>query len=409
MLIPSIDLYNGQAVQWRQGKEKVIARDDIFELLEKFSLYGEIALIDLNAALNQGNNTELIKKILQKIPCRVGGGIRNKQIAIDYLKSGATKIIIGTAAKENWVSELNKESIIIAIDAENDELCNNGWTHKTGENVLDVMENLSYKCSEFLYTQILKEGMLQGIDRERISKIIYNSSVPLTIAGGISTQDDINFINQQGANCQIGMAIYTNFLSLDDAFIANLSFNKKDLIPTIVQDIDTKEVLMLAYSNEISLRMAFQSRKGVYWSRSRNKLWIKGESSNNFQKLIRADFDCDGDSLIFQVQQVNKACHLERWSCFSSQRNQFSLSSLEKIIENKINELNLNSFTSKLFLDKNLRFEKLREETEELIEAVHYEHVRWESADLLYFLLVDAKSKGVSYKDIVNELRARTK
>ncbi len=409
MIIPSIDLYNGQAVQWRQGKEKVLARDDVFELLEQFSLFGEVALIDLNAALGEGDNKTLIKSLLKKHACRVGGGIRDKATAIEYLKAGASKIIIGTAAREPWVNELPRDALIFAIDAKGDELVVKGWTESTQEKVMDVLPLLGQKCSEFLYTQVLKEGMMQGLDRDRVKNIIKQSSIPVTIAGGISSADDLQFLRSLGANGQIGMAVYTGAMSLTDGFIASVAFDKQTLVPTIVQDVHSKEVLMLAYSTVASLRLALTERRGVYWSRSRNALWRKGETSGHTQILRRVDFDCDGDSLIFQVEQTDLACHLQRWSCFPSQRNRFNLSTLDSVLAARQQSAPPQSYTASLFASGDLRAEKLREETEELIEAQTPEHVRWEAADLLYFALVNARAKGVSLSEIENELRARHK
>ena len=127
MLIPSIDLMNGRAVQLKQGKEKVLERDDVFELLEDFSVYGEVAIIDLDAALGQGDNKALIKQLLKVRPCRVGGGIRDLDTAKEYIKAGATKIIIGTNCRQDWVKKISKESLIFAIDAKGDYWSTQGW------------------------------------------------------------------------------------------------------------------------------------------------------------------------------------------------------------------------------------------------------------------------------------------
>ena len=411
MLIPSIDLYNGQAVQWRQGKEKVLARDDVRELLVEFSLFGEVALIDLNAALGEGdgshNNKALIKQLLKIAPCRVGGGIRDLDTARDYLKAGASKIILGTAARADWVSQLPRNALVFAIDAIGDELVNRGWRGGTGEDVLDLIPSLAPRCSEFLYTQVQNEGMLQGLDETRVRAVLQASPVPVTVAGGITTLDDIRWLRELGANGQIGMALYTGKLSLTDALLASLDFDKQPLIPTVVQDIDSKEVLMLAYSSAESLKVAVQERVGAYWSRSRQSLWRKGETSGHVQQLLRVDFDCDGDSLLFQIRQTGNACHLNRWSCFPSQGRRFTVAALDRVLAERQAAPKPGSYTAELYANASLRAAKLREETEELIEAEAPEHVRWEAADLLYFALVNGRAKGVSLAEIENELSGR--
>jgi len=409
MLIPSIDLMNGKAVQLQQGDKKVIEREDVFELLETFSLYGEVAIIDLDAAMGQGSNQTLIEQLLRKRPCRVGGGIRDLATAKSYLAAGATKIILGTSASQEWVKKLPKQALIFAIDAKDDYLTTHGWKQTQNIMVLDVIEDWAQHCGEFLYTQVKKEGMMQGIDQPRISEVIKASPIPVTVAGGITSYEDLQWINAQGANSQIGMAIYSGKMSLTDALMSLVDFNKMPLIPTVVQDAKTNKVLMMAYSSQASLQKALKTRTGTYFSRSRNQLWTKGETSNNTQKLLQVDTDCDGDTLLFLVEQQNNACHFDRYSCFASQTKQYSLNYLDEVFNQRMQNIDNEgtSFTQKLFASETLQTEKLKEECDELIEATEHNHVRWEAADLLFFTLVMAKSKGVSFDEIVNDLRSR--
>jgi len=407
MLIPSIDLMNGKAVQLKQGKEKVLERGDVFQLLEEFSLFGEVAIIDLDAALGKGNNKQLIFDLLKVRACRVGGGIRDYKTAQEYIKAGASKIIIGTSCRQEWVKKLSKDALIFAIDAKGDYWATQGWKNTEQDKVLDLIPELAKNCSEFLYTQVEKEGMLQGIDKVRIQQVIDCSPIPVTIAGGITSLEDINWFTKLGANGQIGMSIYTGKLTLIDCFLTQVDFEKMDLIPTIVQDADTEKVLMLAYSNKQSLTQALTDKKGTYWSRSRNQIWQKGLTSGNTQKLVQADVDCDGDSLLFKVKQVNDACHFDRYSCFASQKKTFDLNRLTQLLNKRKLELPENSFTTELFKSAEFRAEKIREEADELIEAQEFDDVRWEAADLIFFALVDALAKGVDIKNITSELRGR--
>lgn len=410
MLIPSIDLMNGKAVQLKQGKEKVLEREDVFELLEEFSIYGEVAIIDLDAALGQGDNKALIKQMLKYRPCRVGGGIRNLETAREYIKAGASKIIIGTRCRDDWVKKLSKDNLIFAIDAKGDYWSTQGWQNTESDKVLDLIPELAKNCSEFLYTQVEKEGLLQGIDRPRIEEVIKKSRVPVTIAGGITELDDIKWFTNLGANGQIGMSIYTGKLQLIDCFLCQADFNKtgmNNLIPTIVQDVDTNKVLMMAYSSKESLTLALTKRKGIYWSRSRQQFWEKGLTSGNQQVLIQADIDCDGDTILFKVKQQGSACHFDRYSCFASEKKLFNLSRLTELLKKRKENLPENSFTTKLFKSAELRTEKILEEAQELIDAQGTDEVRWEAADLIFFTLVDALAKGVDIDAIIHELRSR--
>jgi len=407
MLILSIDLMNGKAVQLKQGKEKVLEREDVFALLEEFSLFGEVAIIDLDAALGQGDNKQLIFELLKIRSCRIGGGIRDLKTAQEYIKAGANKIIIGTSCRKDWVKKLSKKNLIFAIDAKGDYWSTQGWQTTEKEKVLNLIPELAKNCSEFLYTQVEKEGMLQGIDKVRNQQVIESSPIPVTIAGGITSLEDIQWFTKLGANGQIGMSIYTGKLSLLDCFLTQIDFDKAPLVPTIVQDVDTNKVLMLAYSNRQSLTKALLDKKGIYWSRSRDEIWQKGLTSGNSQQLVQADVDCDGDTILFRVKQINNACHFDRYSCFASQKKTFDLERLTELLARRKQQLPENSFTTKLFQSSEFRAKKIREEAEELIEAISFEDARWEAADLIFFALTDALAKGVEIGDITNELRSR--
>lgn len=190
--------------------------------------------------------------------------------------------------------------------------------------------------------------------------------------------------------------------------ISDLNFEKMNgLIPTIVKD-EQGNVLMLAYSSKESLARALETRKGIYFSRSRNKLWIKGETSGNTQELIDIKTDCDRDSLLFIVKQKGNACHLNRYSCFEEEKK-FDLEELYQKIKSRINSPDSNSYTKKLVLDKELLKRKLIEEAAEVITAKNKDELIWECSDLIYFLLVYMAEAGVTLEDIYKENLRRDK
>ncbi|MEM6326794.1 MAG: bifunctional phosphoribosyl-AMP cyclohydrolase/phosphoribosyl-ATP diphosphatase HisIE [Bacteroidota bacterium] len=409
MIIPSIDLSGGQAVQWRQGRDPVLARDDVFDLLARFSLFGEVAVIDLDAATGEGSNVELIRDLLATgAPIRVGGGIRDLETARGWLKAGASRVILGTAAREDWVPTLPTERVVIALDAHGDEWTTHGWREGSGQAVADLIAPMAERCGAFLYTQVEKEGLMEGVDWPRVEQVVSASPVPVTVAGGITTPEDVVRLHRLGADAQIGMAIYTGALDLAEAFVAQVDFAKQDdLVPTITQDVETGEVLMLAYSTEASLRAAIDSRTGTYWSRSRGQLWEKGATSGHVQRLVRVDTDCDGDTLLFRVEQSGNACHLPRPSCFPSQTRAFSLRTLDRTLAARAETPPEGSYTAKLLGSPDLRAAKLREEIEEVLSAPDRDNLRWEIADVIYHLLAHAHAEGLSLRDIEAELASR--
>lgn len=401
MIIPSIDLMNGKAVQLQQGKKKILEVDNPIELAKEFRKYGDIAVIDLDAALSKGNNFSLIKKICKIADCRVGGGVRTKEKAIELIKAGAKKIIIGTKADIKFLKQLPKDKIIIAIDTKKKKIFDKGWIRDTRKDPLKVIKQLEPYCSGFLCTIIDKEGLLKGTDLDYIKKIKKITKNRITAAGGISSIDEIKKLEKLNIDSQLGMALYKGKIKLNEAFISLLDFSK-GLIPTIVQD-NNNQILMLAFSNKQSLKKTFATGKAYYYSRSRNKLWMKGETSSNFQEIINVRYDCDKDTLLFKVRQKNFACHTGNYSCFGEKK--FGLEDLYKILLNRIKNPKQSSYTSKLTLNKLKK--KIIEEANEVVNFKNRKNLVWEIADLTYFVLVLMAKNRIEIREIMNELEGR--
>ena len=199
--------------------------------------------------------------------------------------------------------------------------------------------------------------------------------------------------------------------------IENLKFDEKGLIPAIVVDAISKEVLTLAYMNKESLKITMEKKLTCFWSRSRQELWLKGETSGNHQHVVSITADCDNDALVVMVEPDGPACHTGEKSCFfntvfeNDELKEFSLSSLVKLIEGrKINKTE-GSYTTYLFekgLDKILK--KVGEECTEVIIAAKANDKKetiYEIADLCYHTLVLMIEQGISLEDIHKELTSR--
>ena len=408
MIIPSIDIMDGKAVQLEQGSRKILEKENVFELAEYFSRFGEIAIIDLDAAMGKGSNTDLIKQLVRKYKARVGGGIRTAQKAKELIAAGAQKVIIGTAASETLLSELPKDRIIVAIDTKNGKVVTEGWIKSTQFKPQEYVNRFDNYCSEYLYTCVEKEGMMQGTDIESIKEIRNLTKNSLTCAGGICTIEEIKEIDKLNANCQLGMAIYTGKLDLKEAYISLLDFEKVNgLIPTVVQDDTSKQVLMLAYSSPESLKTSFEKGLATYYSRSRKELWTKGETSGHTQELINVKYDCDRDSLLFTVKQKGAACHTGSYSCFGEK--DFVLEDLYNVLVQRQNDLPEGSFTAKLFKDDFYLKRKIMEEAFEVVNFELGDGLSWEVADLTYFILTFMVKNGVTINDIMANLLSRRK
>ncbi len=406
MIVPSIDIMGGRAVQLRRGEEFVLDGGDPIARLEEFSVAGEVAVVDLDAAFGQGSNAELIRDLVRRAPCRVGGGIRDLDGARRWLDAGAVQIMIGTAATPEFCGALPRERVVAAVDAKRGEVVVEGWRKKTGVPVLERVRALAPVVGGFLFTQVEREGAMGGFDRPAVEAVVGAAGgARVTAAGGITTAADIAELDRMGADSQVGMALYTGNLALGEAIAAPLTKPLPgDVWPTVVSD-EAGRTLGLVWSTRESLARAVAERRGIYWSRSRQSLWVKGETSGNAQQLVRVDLDCDRDALRFTVRQSGAGfCHLNRRSCWPSE---FDLSDLERTLADRIARPIPESGTARLLADPGLLGEKLREEADELADAETTGDVVRETADVFYMALVALARGGGTLADVRAELARR--
>lgn len=199
--------------------------------------------------------------------------------------------------------------------------------------------------------------------------------------------------------------------------IDELKFDEKGLIPAIVVNAKTKKVLTLAYMNRESLEISLEKELTCFWSRSRNELWLKGETSGNYQHIVSITADCDNDALVVMVEPAGPACHTGSYSCFtkpvfqSEERSEFSYEGLMELIRGRKTNPQDGSYTTYLFnkgLDKILK--KVGEESTEVIIAAKAEDKKetvYEIADLAYHIMVLMVETGISLDDIRDELASR--
>ncbi len=407
MIIPSIDVQDGQAVQLVGGETKALDAGDPRPLARQYGLVGEIAVVDLDAALGRGSNAAVIEDLLDLAPCRVGGGIRDADSAIRWLDRGAAQVVLGTAARPEVLEKLPRERVIAALDARHGEVVVEGWQKRTGQGVLERIAALRPLVGGFLVTFVEREGRLQGTDMAFAKEIrAAAGDARVTIAGGIATGEEVAELDRLGCDAQIGMALYTGKLPLAEAFTAPLRSDRADgLWPTVVVD-ERGIALGLCYSNLDSVRAALAERRGVYHSRRRG-LWRKGESSGAVQELLRIDADCDRDTLRFTVRQRPPGfCHLGTRTCWGEETG---LGGLARLLAARRQAPPPGSYTAKLLADPELLGAKLREEAEELAAAGTPAEVVHEAADVLYFTLTALTRHGIELGEVERELARRAR
>jgi cyclase len=334
----------------------------------------EIVFLDITASSEKRDiMLDVVRRTAEAVftPLTVGGGIRTVEDALRLLESGADKISINTAAVQDpglisrCADRFGSQAVVVAVDAkwngtfwevflyggrEATSMDARAWAVRAEEN----------GAGEILLTSMDRDGTKDGYDLDLIRTVSRAVSIPVIASGGCGSMAHIydafnqgeadaalaasifhfrthsigevkSYLNERGIHVRIqdeditvrdGIPICREVISestiqtLDKQLFANLKFDANGLIPAVTQDHDTGEVLMLAYMNRESLEETLESGYATYWSRSRQKLWMKGETSGHIQKVQSILIDCDSDALILRIHQTGPACHTGERSCF---------------------------------------------------------------------------------------------
>jgi phosphoribosylformimino-5-aminoimidazole carboxamide ribotide isomerase len=221
VIIPCIDLMGGKVVQLVQGRDKALEGGTPLEMLQRFAAFPQIQVIDLDAAIGQGSNDDLVELVAARSVARVGGGVRSAPRARSLVERGAHRIIVGTAAFDRAVLQqisdaVGAERLIIALDSKAGKVVVKGWREATEFTAEEMIPQFEPYCSGFLCTYVDKEGMLQGTDLDWFRRLRAATGHEITAAGGITTVDEIHELARLGIHAALGMAIYTGRLNLDE-------------------------------------------------------------------------------------------------------------------------------------------------------------------------------------------------
>ncbi|MCI8386736.1 MAG: 1-(5-phosphoribosyl)-5-[(5-phosphoribosylamino)methylideneamino]imidazole-4-carboxamide isomerase [Acutalibacter sp.] len=349
IVLPAIDIHQGQCVRLFQGDYATaqVVAPDARETADLFREQGAhwLHMVDLDGA-KEGRplNRQLILDTIQStsMQVEVGGGIRDMAAVEDYLSHGAARVILGSAALENpdFVKEAIRrygKRIAVGIDALEGRAAAQGWTQQSQVGFIDLAKRAEDMGAQYIIcTDISKDGTQAGPNLEMLDRLNRAVGCNIIASGGVSSLLDIVALYDLGLYGVIaGKALYAGTLDLraavrtchrfsgkkpktESAVSDELDrfFRKTELVPAIVQDADTNEVLMLAYMNSQALRRTLQTGYTWFYSRSRQTLWNKGETSGNTQRLVSIAADCDNDTFLVRVKPNGPACHTGRVSCF---------------------------------------------------------------------------------------------
>jgi phosphoribosylformimino-5-aminoimidazole carboxamide ribotide isomerase len=227
MLIPSIDLQGGAVVQLIQGERLAIRDDDVSRWVRRFSMFPKVQVIDLDAAMSVGDNLAIVQRIAGQLACRVGGGIRTVARAQQVLDAGARQVIAGSALFKDGgpnlrfaqalADEIGADRLIAAVDSRDGHVVIHGWKTPLAVTAVEAVRALEPYCDEFLYTHVDSEGLMGGTNLQAILAVRDATKKHVTAAGGITTQEEIDYLDARGVDAVVGMAIYTGKLAIPES------------------------------------------------------------------------------------------------------------------------------------------------------------------------------------------------
>lgn len=223
MLIPSIDLLGGRIVQLVRGEKLRLAFDDFEYWIERFAKYSLVQLIDLDAAMRQGENSALVAQIAKRLPVQVGGGVDRVDRAQQVLDAGARRVIVGSALfspdgsvntifAAQLAAAVGAKCVVAGIDTKNGRIAVKGWKEAVALTPDEAIPQLESYADAFLYTHVDGEGMLGGFPVQVAERLRKLTAKQLIVAGGIRSQEEVNVLGRLGADSVVGMAVYTNLL-----------------------------------------------------------------------------------------------------------------------------------------------------------------------------------------------------
>lgn len=422
-LIPCIFIAGGKVVKW--VNDKTVLCEDAVKLARYYSDHGadELLVFDLSDSdEDHDNSIDLMRKINRNIsiPMVAGGNIKRLEDVKKILYAGAKRAMLNfskprsAAEVEEAAKRFGKEKIAVSLN-DFDALFKHQQIIEDFTSEIIFMHRLDLN-SVMNVTDIPCVILTDTEEKPELFKILKCPGVK-GLSGKYISQSNMDFVTFKEECKQEGIKM-TSFESIMD--FSQFKLNEQGLLPVIVQHYKTKDVLMLAYMNEESFDKTIKTGKMTYYSRSRNALWVKGETSGHFQYVKSLTIDCDKDTLLAKVDQIGAACHTGNPTCFfqplagtddeKANPQRIFEHVYHTIVDRKQNPKE-GSYTNYLFekgIDKILK--KVGEEATETVIAAknpNLEELKYEVADLLYHLMVLMVERGLSWEDITQELSDR--
>jgi len=422
-LIPCIFIAGGKAVKWFD--DDTVMSDDVIGLAKYYSDHGadELLVFDLSDSDEEHDEAiDLMKRMnrMIRIPMVAGGNIRRQEDIKKILYAGAKRAMLNFSKSdsvkliEDAAKRFGKEKVAVSLN-DFDALFKHQHLINDYSSEIIFMHRLDLN-SVMNVTEVPCVIVTDTMEEPELYKILKCPGVK-GLSGKFVSQTDMDFVEFK-EKCGQEEIKMTSFESMME--FSQFKTNEQGLIPVVVQHYKTQEVLMLAYMNEEAFYKTIKTGKMTYYSRSRQQLWTKGETSGHFQYVKSLTIDCDYDTLLAKVDQIGAACHTGNPTCFfqplvgndydETNPLQVFEAVYDTIVDRRENPKE-GSYTNYLFdkgIDKILK--KVGEEATEVVIAAKNpdpEEVKYEMADFLYHAMVLMVEKGISWEDIIKELADR--
>lgn len=422
-LIPCIFIDGGKAVKWFDDRE--VVEEDVISLARHYGEMGadELIIFDLSSTDEDHEETiDLLRRINRviSIPMIAGGNICRQEDVKKILYAGAKRAMLNFSKHvaidliEEVSKRFGKERIAVSLN-DFDALFKQQHLIEEYSTEIVFMHRLDLN-SVMNVTEVPCVVVTDTMEQEEILKILKCDGVK-GVSGLYISQKEMDFNSFKSICTSEGIKM-TSFESMMD--FSEFKLNSEGLLPVIVQDYKTNEVLMMAYMNAEAFEQTVKSGRMAYYSRSRQEQWVKGETSGHYQYVKTLTIDCDKDTLLAKVEQIGAACHTGNRTCFFQSvvggdydaKNPLQVfDSVYATISDRKREPKEGSYTNYLFdkgIDKILK--KVGEEAAEIIIAAknpNPEEIKYEMSDFLYHAMVLMVERGITWEDITNELAGR--
>ncbi|OUO80254.1 bifunctional phosphoribosyl-AMP cyclohydrolase/phosphoribosyl-ATP pyrophosphatase [Blautia sp. An249] len=421
--IPCLYLLNGKAVAgW--GQKNLFSSGDVEELTRYYNDHGADKLLIFDFSSSDAEHEAAIGKIkdicsISEIPVIGAGNIKRMEDVKKLIYAGCQKTVLNFSKESNieLLEEVSKrfgkEKMVVSISSLEEFTGNRERIETYADSILSL-DNFSKELLESTSLPVIFHT--EEENQERLKGFLKEDNI-WALSGSFVSSPSANLMEFKTVCKEAGISVNT--------FESRISWqefklNKDGMIPVIVQDYRTEEVLMLAYMNEEAFSNTLRTGKMTYYSRSRNQLWLKGETSGHFQYVKSLHLDCDNDTILAKVDQIGAACHTGNKTCFFQElmKKEYEdtnplkvFQSVYDVILDRKEHPKEGSYTNYLFdkgIDKILK--KVGEECTEIVIAAKNpdkEEIKYEISDFLYHVMVLMAQKGVTWEDITRELARR--